>query len=254
MIIIREVKEKKNTTLPWDIQLNISKRLFASICSIWHWPLPETEYQTRWTNVYGNSYHLVWLISSFRLDMSFLIAYQHITRIGADISLIVLWVYLQLSILGHFSSLLSSILMQDFFISKFLHLLIHFLNLVLRDYQQKAWLNCNINQKSFLVPESLLLKDYNLQGCRLQDSKWSSYSCSLVCEFLEPRPAWQDPKSFPQILLEWLHSPDLSSANCREFIFLPLSISERNREKQKFYFFFTRAINCTAFFFFIWGS
>lgn len=29
---------KKNRTLPWDIQLNISKRLFASICSIWHWP------------------------------------------------------------------------------------------------------------------------------------------------------------------------------------------------------------------------
>lgn len=148
---------KKTTTLPWDIQLNISKALFVSICSIWHWPRPETEYQTRWTNVYGNSYHLLWLISSFRLDMSLLIVYQHLTKIGADISLTVLWVYLQLSILGRFSPLLTSTLMQDFFISEFLHSLIHFPGLVLRDYRQNPWLNCNLNQKSFLVPESLLL-------------------------------------------------------------------------------------------------
>lgn len=147
---------KKTTTLPWDIQLNISKRLFASICSNWHWPQPETEYQTRWTNVYGNSYHLLWLISS-RLDISLLIVYHHLTKIGADVSLIVLWVYLQLSILGQFSPLLTSTLMQDFFISEFLHSLIRFPSLVLRDYWQNPWLNCNLNQKSFWVPGSLLL-------------------------------------------------------------------------------------------------
>lgn len=148
---------EKNTTLPWDIQLNISKTLFASIWSIWHWPQPETEYQTRWTNMYGNSYHFLWLISSFRLDMSLLIVYQHLTKIGADISLIVLWVYLQLSILGQFSPLLASTLVQDFFISEFLHSLIHFLSLVLKDYWQNPWVDCNMTQKSFLVLEYLLL-------------------------------------------------------------------------------------------------
>lgn len=86
--------------------------------------------------MYGNSYHLVRLISSFRLDMSLLIVYQHLTKIGADISLIVLRVYLQLSILGQFSPLLTSTLMQDFFISEFLHSLIHFPSLVLGAYRQ----------------------------------------------------------------------------------------------------------------------
>lgn len=117
----------------------------------------ETEYQTRWTSVYGNSCNLLWLISSFRLDMSLQIVYQHLTITGADLPLIVLWVYLQLRILGQFSPLLTSTLKQDFFISEFLHSLTHFPSFVLRDYWQSPWLNCNLNQQSFSVPESLLL-------------------------------------------------------------------------------------------------
>lgn len=66
--------------------------------------------------------------------MSLQIVYQHLTKISADISLIVLRVYLQLSIQGQFSPLLSSTLKQDFFISEFLHSLTRFPSLVLRDY------------------------------------------------------------------------------------------------------------------------